>query len=242
MAVYSVGGDSDADTTNNLEAALIAAGIRTTTHYKTTNRLIVTTTRSNKVLRFVIASKRIQTYVGDSWSSGDAVTNQRNIQAAGSGGTPVSTVVIVTADALLINCGWTSYASYALLGQLDNAGSDYCALGWFQDGEGAQSWQYNLSTGNLLWVHSPLRYPAASAGGYYYSGPLVCTEGGVVTATGIKSLRALGRANSTTWAYQVHGDDVALNGGQANNVVTTLSNAYFPTNLLLVNGNGWSPG
>jgi len=235
MALYDLDVSSNVNLTASLKAALTAAGIIDTLHYETTTVLIITTTLFNKILRLVSVDFKTEVYVGDSWSAGDAVTNQVAILPSLGNSDSAAAAMIVTDKVLCIGQRQLdSKVSNAIFCRLDSDTQEYAAL----------SVVYNTSyafcrnlTDNVGLEVRQMNGIIISDDGYYYASPLVCsTPGGVVLSQGIQGLKSLQKAPVNTYQYQRYGDNVVIPGGSANGVTS-----YLPMSLLIVNGYSWAP-
>jgi hypothetical protein len=220
-----------------LLAALIASGVHTTTHYNAGNSLIVTTTRSSKVLKFDFDStyKRPSTYYGGAWTSGSSITNQVAIN-----NTTINTYandirLVVTDKLLLLAVGFiTGAITYHLIGNLDNSTSDEIAWGWRSDGSGG--YLRHIPSANTMQANM---YPLPmTQGGNYLMADLPCLDAsGELIATGVKGLKALYRGKVTDTPVQTNGNDAIVAGGG----LTSLSSTYFPLSFIIPNGVSWTP-
>lgn len=227
MAVYSVGMSTDGSVIAGIKAALTSAGVLTTTHYETTNRLIVTTTLSNKVLRVVAEYARPSFYYGDSWVSGDAVVNQVSLNPY-NWGTSDSMAVIIKPPVLAFSWHNTSNIISGTLFSKLAVNNKYFAMGWVTPSSTATTIR-NTSDDDNVDVHTLGYYPTIISGeGYYYQTDLiVTTSGGVLLASGIQGVKWLARDYVTVTPYQVYGDDVALSGGSAKSIVNYLTGSLL---------------
>ncbi len=235
MAVYAIDKTSNATVIAGIKAALNAAGILETTYYET-NSLIVKTARSNKVLRIVPNLGRVSTYIGDSWSAGDAVVNQVAI-ATISYGTSDQINVIITDKILCIGCRTTDpYLVNAVFAQLDSTAQEYVAIGI-----AASTSSYMVSalrdlTNNVVFDAWQLNATIVSTDGYYYASDFQCCKNdATLLATAIQGLKPLQMPSFSTSQYIRYGDDVVIPGGAVNGVV------YFPKAILIPNGYSWTP-
>lgn len=233
MTLYSLDKTSATTMRESTKAALTAAGILTTTHYETGDYLIVTTTRSNKVIKMYFAVSRTKWYVGDAYSSGTTITNQVTVCEYG-GGTVAEANMVVTDDILYM--GWRITANdrtaHALFGRLATTAAEYVALGWVTNTY--EGYPVLRDTSNDASIEiSCLRNTLISTGAYYYQHDLViATAGNVLQANAITGLKALQRPIFTTAQLLVFGDDIVLPGGATNGATS-----YFPQNLIIADGN-----
>lgn len=235
MAVYAIDKTSNATIIAGIKAALNNAGILTTTYYET-NSLIVQITLCNKVIRMVPSNARILVYVGDSWTSGDAVNNQVTIVADNND--TVSEVNVIITDKIFCVGYRTTIPRIinAIFTRLDSANQEYVALGI----------DYNVSdqnnilrdlTNNAQFDARQLNCNIISTDGYYYSSDLICTKlDTTLQATGIQGIKSLQKAITTDSQYVRYGDDVVIPGGATNSVTS-----YFPRSILITNGYSWAP-
>jgi hypothetical protein len=239
MAVYNIDISSDTACTNGIEAALTAAGILTTTHYKTTNRLIATTTRSSKVLRIIVGtSRRISVYYGDSWSSGDAVTNQVIVLDLAAG-VCAELNVVVSGD--IVCFAWrstdvTPNIAYFCIGTTTTA-SKNIMMGWYTSTAVTTAHIIRNITDATNIEISTMRRPVISAGGkYYQTDAVVTTATGVILSQGINGFKVLLRDWIRASSLVVYGNDVSASGGCCNGIV-----GYFPVSFMIAEGNSWTP-
>jgi hypothetical protein len=238
MAIYSIDWSSDANITASIKNALTTAGILTTNHYETTNRLIVTTARSNKLIRFVIGGTRIQVYIGDSWSSGDAVTNQVTINSNATA-TMVQGALIITDKILYIGQRDNAASPYhvnAMFTRVDSVTAEYIAMGWnCSTANGTQAMRD--TTNNAGVILFPMKSTLISSDGYYYEVNIpAATPGGLLLGSALQGVKCLMRDWIRSTLYQEYGNDVAVQGGWTDG----LSN-YFPSSFIIANGSSWAP-
>jgi hypothetical protein len=236
MAVYSLTISSSTALRDSIKASLTAAGILTTTHYETGDNLIVTTTRSNKVIRWATGNSRLQTYIGDTYTSGTTITNQVTINAPGSN-SYVEANMVVTDKVFYIGMRTnTNESIHALFGRLDSATQEYVALGWTtNNANGAPV--LRDTTNNTQAEATQLNRILISTSGYYYIHDLpVASNANVLLASAVQGVKSLQRAYVTGSQIVTYGDDVALSGGYANGATS-----YFPQSLLIEDGNSWEP-
>lgn len=231
--------DTSTSTTvrETLLAALIASGVHTTTHYASDSSLIVTTTRSSKVLKFTINTtyKRPMTYYGDAWTSGSSITNQVAINDYGINNNANDIRLVVTDKLLLLAVGLINGATmYHLIGNLDNPTSDEIAWGWYSGGSGG--YLRHIPSANTMQANM---YPnPMTQGGNYLMADLPCLDAsGELIATGVKGLKALYRGKVTGTPVQTNGNDAIVAGGG----LTGLSSTYFPLSFIIPNGVSWTP-
>lgn len=129
---------------NDLEAALNAKGLITTTHYKDSDCIIFTTPLiTGKVIKFKFensAYTRSWWYYGDTWSSGETITNQisfmytNDVLDAGCSG--VDLIADTNFFILTYKSGAVPAYSVAYVGKLDNNDQILFALSTYSPSEG----------------------------------------------------------------------------------------------------------
>jgi len=237
MAVYSIDISSDQNEITSIKNALNTAGILTTTHYETSNRLIVTTNRSNKVIRIVLDAKFPRIYIGDSWSSGDAVNNQVTINEFADCSGCAEVNVIVTDVVLCIGARHAnSTVTDTIFTKLNDTAQEYVALGIVCNSTSGTPILRDLT--NNAQIHcGQLTATIISADGYYYNSDFPCmTAGGVLMATAIQGIKSLQMPSTISSHYVRYGGDVVIPGGATNSMVS-----YFPRSILITNGYSWAP-
>ena len=220
-----------------LLAALIDSGVHDTTHYNSGSDLIVTTTRSSKVLKFYIHSsyKRPWTYYGDAWTSGSTITNQVAINVANVDYNATDIRLVVTDKVVLLAARLANGAiMYHLIGNLDNPTSDEIAWGWTSGAAGG--YLRHIPSANKMQANM---YPLPmTQGGDYLMAEIPCLDAsGELIATGVKGLKALYRGKVTDPPVQTNGNDAIVAGGG----LTGLSSTYFPLSFIIPNGVSWTP-
>jgi hypothetical protein len=237
MAIYSVDLTSTTTIPNDIEAALIAAGILTTTHNKAAGSLIVTTTRSSKVLKFTIGtSNRITTFYGDSYTSGTTIVNEVAISSY-TAGVNAETKVVVTGEALLI-CwrGSSTIAAFTLIGNLDNLGVDNFAWGW--TAITATGNMRNISQSSAMMLVNTLKLPLISAADKYYGSDLTTMDTSYkITSEAVKGIKSLHKNTVVDPLLEVNGNNVIVSGGG----ILGQSIDHLGGSLLITNGNSWTP-
>lgn len=236
MAVYAIDKTSNATIIAGIKAALNNAGILDTTYYET-NSLIVKITLCNKVIRIVPGSGRTSVYIGDSWTSGDAVNNQVQIVSTYGSGTANEVNVIITDKVFCVGYRSSdSFISNAIFTRMDSTAEEYIGLGIFNNSTYAGPVLRDL-TNNAQFDARQLNCNIISTDGYYYASNLICTKlDTTLQATGIQGIQSLQKAIVTDSHYVRYGDDVVIPGGATNNTAS-----YFPRSILITNGYSWAP-
>lgn len=237
MAVYSIDISSDSAAIGSILAAITDAGILTTNHYKSSASLIVTTTRSNKVIRINIGYKYPRIYIGDSWSSGDAVVNQVIINEYTSPTSAVEVNIIITDNILCIGArNGTTIVANTIFTRLNTDASEYAALGINYNTTGGTPTLRDTTNGAQI-KSSQLNQVITSTDGYYYDTDfIVTTAGNVLQSNGIKGIKSLFMPPSTNSHYVRYGNDVVIPGGATNGATSV-----FPMSILITNGYSWAP-
>lgn len=102
MALFPVSG-ATGDNMNELKNVLTAANAITTLYYQSTTALIFLSPYSNKVIKLLVNTGRLQLIVGDAWTSTTTITNPILVGSS-YGDTPSTTgahAIIKTADTLV---------------------------------------------------------------------------------------------------------------------------------------------
>jgi len=236
MAIYPIDYTSLTTMLASVRDGLDDAGILTTIHHDTSANLIVTTTRSSRVIRFVAASgNRFYVYYGTSYDTGDTINDSVTLQAVGAG-TGVAGALIVTGDVfgLFEYRGGTACAGF-ICGNLDNPANTQIMWGWM-----------NVQTAPLL--HDATDRVQMEAAFYsrqiisteskYYRSAIPCmTAGNLLMSQGVKGVYELHQSANYGVAYVVVGDDAVVPGGGCNGNATYMQNK----SLLIPGGNSWTP-
>jgi hypothetical protein len=238
MAIYSLDTSSNAAVGNSIKAALTSAGILTATHYQSNEFLIVTTTRSNKVIKILTHDASIRVYIGDAHTSDTTITNEVPVNSYADWTAKAEANLVVTDHVLYMGYRMASNGrtSHALFGRLDSATEEYVALGWITNAiDGTQA--LRDTTNNTQMEISQLRNVLISAGGYYYvHDMIVANNANVLLASAVQGVKFLQRSYVYGSHIITYGNDVAVSGGGANGTVS-----YFPQSLLIEDGNSWEP-
>jgi hypothetical protein len=235
MAVYAINKTSNATIIADIKAALNDAGILETTYYET-NSLIVKITLCNKVIRMVPDSARILVYVGDSWTSGDAVNNQVTIVADANGTT--SEINVIITDKVFCVGYRVTYPRIinAIFTRLDSTNQEYVALG-IEYNDASRGAILRDLTNNVQFDARQLNCNIISTDGYYYASDLICAKlDTTLQATGIQGIKSLQKTIATDSQYVRYGNDIVIPGGATNGVTS-----YFPRSILITNGYSWAP-
>ena len=227
MPIYNIDITSSTTMINGIEAGLIDAGVRTTTHYKDADGLVVTTTLFPKIIRLNTGNRRFFGYIGDSWSSGDATVNERVVLLLGTLDTAVALLLIVSADliALAFQSNVSTAHRYMLFAHDDAATPNYFAAGWHSASREADGFVLNATSGtSVLDMYSR---PLLNASGHYLTSPIIHSQGGVYLGT-VVGAKTLHRGISGDAAWWQYGDDIVLNGGRTQSDIN-----YFRNCLLL---------
>ncbi len=239
MAVFSIDISSDAKEIAGILAAITQAGILTTKHYQSSTSLIVTTTRSNKVIRISLGGKYYpRIYIGDSWTSGDAINNQVIINEYSSTTSPGEVNVIITDNVFCIGARKSdnTVVFNVIFTRLNTDAAEYVALGIVYNATSGNPTLYD--TTNAAQIKSAqLNQIAISTDGYYYDTDfIVTTAGNVLQSNGIKGIKSLLMPPSTAAHYVRYGNDVVIPGGATNGATSV-----FPMSILITNGYSWAP-
>ena len=237
MAIYPIDFTSSTTVVTSLRAGLNSAGILTTNHRETSTNLIVTTTRSSRVLRFLVSTGlRIFTYYGTSYVSGDTIADAVTVQAAGVGsGAGASAALIVTADVLgLFEFRGTAVAGW-LCGNLNDLAATPIIWGWAQ-GNSASLFH---RTDSMVQVQAAFyRRQIISADEKYLMSEIPCTSGiDGFLSLGVQGVKALHKSANQLSPFEIVGDDVIVPTGGANGESEYMGNM----SLYIPNGNSWSP-
>lgn len=234
MAIYTLNISSAALLRESLSTALTTAGIITTNHYDTSENLIVTTTRSNKVIRFLTTTIRLVVYYGDAYTSGTTITNQVTLNASFSATTDEAKL-IVTADLLAIGYRSTgNQYTQVIFSKTNNVSPEYIVFSCSNN----NTTSVHRDTTNNDDIHlMSFASPIVSSGGYYYLAdiPVVSSDGGILS-TGISEVKYLSRDWVTTAFLTQYGDYTTINGGGARGL-----SYYFRGSFLLENASTWAP-
>jgi hypothetical protein len=235
MAIYYVDPTSATTILNGIEAALSAAGVLTTTHNKTTADLIVTTTRSSKVIRYTIATMRVNTRYGDSWTSGTTLVNPYDINIYATG-TAVDVQVVVTDKVILVGSRQsTTAAAFSMIGNLDNATNDPIIWGWTANV--ASGYLRQTSDQYAMGINT-FRNTMISPDDKFYLSDIICMNAGSkVISTAVHGVKSLYRGGTVDPVVAVSGNHAIVAGGGILNASTD----YMGQSLLINNGNSWVP-
>lgn len=234
MAIYTLNVSSAALLRESLSAALTTAGVITTNHYDTSENLIVTTTRSNKVIRFLTTNIRTQVFYGDAYTSGTTITNQVTLNTIFSGTTDEAKLIVTD---VLLAIGYRNTVNqytYVVFSQADSVTEEYIVFGHSnQLTTSVHRDTTNDDDIHLMTVASPI----VSSGGYYYLAdvPVVSSDGGLL-ATGIQGVKYLSRDSIATAMITQYGDYTTINGGGARGLAY-----YFRGSFLLEDASTWAP-
>ena len=235
MATYALNTTSDAALIASIEAGMTDAGIITTTHYNTSPTLIVTTTRSNKVIKITSSSMRLQFYYGDAYVSGTTISNQVTVMDPLFTGGIYESVMVITDKILYFGYRQTSILN-VLFGRFATEAQEYFVMSWVND---QVNWGISRDTTNdvqviVITLQRPNIY---TSGGNYYMVPLlIVSTGYVLVSAGVQGLYSLCRGWITSSTIQVYGDDVGCSGGG-----NTVSTSYYLVSFLIENGDSWAP-
>jgi hypothetical protein len=234
MAVYTINISSSTTMRTSLVDALTAAGILTTNHYNASDDLIVTTTRSNKVLRFNFGTSRMTVYYGDAYSSGTTITNQVTVSSFGSL-TAESCVAIITDKLFYIGeRSTTSSFSGAVFGRVTSANQEYICIGW---SSGIVSAVIKDTTNNQdAHVLSFVNAAISPSNNYYLVDTPVTGAGSLLLGNSIQGVKLLTRAPVTTQLNINYGDDASVIFTGTRGVTN-----YFGASILIENGVSWVP-
>jgi hypothetical protein len=234
MSVYTLNVSSANDLRASILAAIDDAGILTTNHYNTSNDLIVTTTRSNKVIKFNVASIRPSVYYGDAYTSGTTITNQVVLVTATSA-TIDEAYLIVTGTLMALVWRFTSDAYFIVFfGKSGSVSEEYLALSWGSTSvAGVLKDTTNDTDVHILSVASP----AISPDGKYYELDLPVLNGSnVKIADSIQDLKSLTRSSIATSALTSYGDVVTVSGGYGRGLAY-----YFRSSFIIEDAVEWPP-
>jgi len=220
----------------SIKSALTTAGILTTTHRETATNLIVTTSRSSRVIRFQADGTRIYIYYGTSWSSGDAVNGSVTLNANGTNPGKEG-VVIITADILgFFEVRATSNTTGFICGNLDNV--DATEIMWaFMNGV-STTLLHNASAMTQMEIGLYNGVMKNAAGDKYLKSPIPCLSGARdLLASGVEGLEQLCKGANYTVSHEVFGDDVVVPVGGCNGSTSYMGS----TSLYIPSGNSWTP-
>jgi hypothetical protein len=235
MAIYRINVQSNASVLDGVESALTAAGILEQKYFEDADALIVKTTLCNKVIRFQTSYTRILVQVGDSWTSGDAITNSVQILSDGEGSVLGANVIITSSLFCVGYYTGNPMVANAIFTRMDSATQEYVVLGIEWGSPSAAGSCRDLTNNATIDVR--MLSGMAMSGDGYCTAPLFCmTSGGVLLAQGIQGIKAVLVPNLQTQHYVRYADDVVIPGGNANN-----TNNYFPWSFVIENGASWTP-
>lgn len=235
MAIYTLNVSSTADLRQSIVDALDDAGILTTTHYNTTNDVIVTTTRSNKVIRFQLTSLRPIVYIGDAYSSGTTITNPLTIMAGLGSSAIEEAVIIVTGNLLLFACRYpTDVHGHAVFSRDTSVSARYLALGWSSYSTSCNL--KNTSDDEDLHILSFAAPVISPAGKYYETDLPVVDNSNVLIADGIEDLKCITRSSVATVISSNYADVIVVSGGGTRGLAY-----YFRSSFVVEDAVEWPP-
>lgn len=232
MARYPIRIDSTANFRADLIAAMTAAGVLTTVHLNTGSDLIVTTTLSNKVLRFNLAGAGYhqRLWIGDVWVSGTTITNPVAITehtAVADG----MHLVIRGGVLVLASKNTTIRAITSIIGKTKGGTEKLFAIG-AAIGTTANDYHARNTSDDADFDMGGLRQTGLrTTNGRYLSSELLSASSGLVIGEAIHDLKAIYRGNAVVDYCAVVGNDVLINFGFSKNTVN-----YMPHQLLIPNG------
>jgi hypothetical protein len=238
MAVYDIDHTSGTTILASIKSAFSTAGILTTTHRDTSTFLIVTTTRSTRVLSFnAPGSGRLFMFYGTSYNTGDTINDSVTLQNHGFN-TGDAGVVVITDDAVVISQRRGSGSTYGfLVGNANDGSSTNLIWSWASNTGGAGSTTLHNAAARTQQNGVFFGAPLISAGGFYYYADIPNgTTSGNILGTGIKGVKQLLKGNTFTAAHEVVGDDIIVPGGFSN-----AGSLAIPTGFYIVDGNSWEP-
>jgi hypothetical protein len=236
MAIYTIDYTSTTTMLESIRAALDSAGILTTTHRQTATNLIVTTSRSTRVIRFNIpANNRFYVYYGTSYASGDTINDSVTLQSANTG-TGVSSALIVTDDiwglfehrGVAVTCGF-------ICSKLKDLAETQILWAWcngnstplLHDADARAQMESAFYTNQII-----------STGDKYYTSEIPCmTAGNVFMSQGVEGIQAIHKTANYSSAYEINVDNVIVPGGGCHGNSTYMQNM----SLYIPNGNSWTP-
>lgn len=226
----------------SIKAALINAGVLTTTLFESATDLIFTTPRSNKVIRI---NNNALIWLGTSWTSGTTLTDVRNIDNGSSGAIdPFDWAVVVTPDLLAFVYKSGSTASgrcSAVIFTTTTDGALRLALGFTSEsGTFSNTYCYETTTVALAPIIVPISQFAngllTDGSGFYFSTDMVfkyLSDNKIISspAKGIKAVLNGGITQSQ--GYFKFGNDMVVQGWFTNNGGNPMqSNILIPNGLI----------
>lgn len=222
----------------SIKAALQAAGVVTTVHFENTTDLIVTTTRSNKVLRI---RNDGSVWIGSAWTSGATITNSQTLLGSISMD-PYDWAIIVTPDILAFCCkngtGNTGDCYSAIFTKTEDL-SLFLAIGLSSSNStnNNDSYCYDTTiTASQATILSPISFSGivTDAAGYYYFTDiyLKTLSNNVLITSPAKGIKAILNGYMNTQGFYKYGNDIVSQGWYTNDGGTS-----FFANVLIPNGN-----
>jgi hypothetical protein len=230
MALYTLDHTTAASVLISIRNALDTEGLINTNHRDTTTNLILTTSRTSRVLRFNMAtSSRLYFYYGSSYASADTINDSVTVNAVAAG-TGASGAIIITDDLIAI-AQWrgTTICSTIVIGKMTTLGTDFIGSWYFGNSTPLLTNAGTYAQCDAIRIGSPLVSPD---GKYYWSEMTLLTTTYQPLATGVDGIKVLHRAPLTGQAYEISGNDIILPGGGCNLLTT-----YFDCSFLVTNGN-----
>lgn len=235
MAIYLV---DRASRIPSIKAALQAAGVLVTTHFENTADLVVTTTRSNKVIRLTSDGR---VFLGTAWTSGTNITDSRSVDNPSSGGgDPFDWATIVTPDVLAFvyktGIGATGRCGSSIF--VTTVSGTHLALGSTTDATTfSDTWCYETDTVTL----APFIVPITQ----FANGLLVDNNGFFFTTdmyfkyltnnqpilSPAKGIKAVLNGFNDTQGFFKHGNDIVVTGWRTND-----NGNPMQANIIIPNG------
>lgn len=158
----------------SLRNALFATGVITNEYYLTdTYYIFKTSIYPDKVFEFTLLSSTFRMYIGDSWTSGTSITN--SIMILNSFATVPTGVTVAYNGALVFSEYAGSLMHGVLFDTVAESGQPICATFGNYDGT-----ELLIRPGGIQLI-GPSYAPLMDANGYYYTGDILVTNGGILT-------------------------------------------------------------
>lgn len=215
MAVYPIDCvNGNAGIIASIKSALLAADIVTTIHYEVAPFLIFTSTRSNKVIKIDVTNG---VYIGDAYTSGSTVTNQKNIVVPGniliSSGS-----VIVSPDYLVFALRSSSAINFNAIFGVTDVGGVNVAYGSQSSTTAVSSclaWNCANTTPVELLPAYTIITPILAPDNFWYQSDMyfkdVATN--VLLPNPMKSMKMLSKGREIEYNVLIYGDDALVNLG-----------------------------
>lgn len=202
----------------SMKESLIAAGAVTTELYTGAWDFIFTSPFSNKVIRIC---ENGTIYIGDAWTSGTTISNQKTVQ--GTGADPVEWAIIVTPDVLAFCHRGGFVHSTVFCTTVDGTGKYVLAFCSADNSSQNQAWSWNTIPTvpvEMAPVSSLDSQIVRSPDGYYYQEDIYMREwnsGYVPHPSPMKGVKAIYAGSIVSPAFDIYQSDVVLRAYRTQN-------------------------